>query len=103
VEISVVDGKLVHQFDVPPEIWAKRTGLHDIAEAIKRHYFFANGEIPGQYQHLLIHNGVEYAPAPSIYITYSIDEFLRISQREVDAGGDICFDGERLDMHQFGY
>jgi hypothetical protein len=95
VTVTVIDGKTVTKTDVSArELLASNQG--DVASAWVRHYYFPTAEIPLEYAFVLEDDGLYYGATQSYFITYDVEEFLRLCQLEVDTGSEHVLDGKRV-------
>jgi hypothetical protein len=95
VEVTVVDGQTHSNIDADAHRWLPRLPMAT-AEYFTRHYFFPNAIVPPEYAFVLQHNGVQYQPMRSVFISYDNDEFKRLCQLEIDTNSPHLLDGKRL-------
>jgi hypothetical protein len=93
--IKIVDGKVVTETDFSAMHFL-RPDIQAQALRFTRHFYFHDKHVPEPYQYVLQHAGVSYAPAHSIYITYTPAEFARLCRLELDSQSEYLLDGERL-------
>jgi hypothetical protein len=94
IRVTIADGKTVTEHDLEPDFFQRPEILEHVG-GLRRQFFFEHGIVPAEYAYVMEHNGVQYGPAPSIMITYRIEDALEILGRETETQSPHLLDGKR--------